>query len=487
MKDSKLLDLLRRLNSKERRRFREYLHSPFHNKNQKLRQLSDYLYRFQPHFQHDELAKPRVFAHLFGDKATYRDLRINNLQSDLLQLLYAFLGQQRYEQRRDLHKQFLLDELFRKDAERHLERQLRNWKTQQNQSIYRSYDYHLEQYYRNEKEDYHRLRKAIRSHTEHLQGQNDALDRFYLIQKLRLACEMTSRNLVAQAGYRCHHLADCLRWYEETEELQSEPALRLYHQVLQMLEQREARHWFPRVRQLLREESQCIPREECWPLYSFALNHCIIRINSGESDYYRQILELYQELLDRQIIFVNGYLTQWSYKNIITTGIRLQEFEWTADFIHRYEDRLLPEERANAKLYNLAALCQARGDYTQALQLLHNVEFTDTSYHLGAKTIQLKSYYALGESEALLALIEAFRKYLGRNRQIAIYRQAANHNMLQLLRKIQQLQLRAPRLERADFRRRHRHLSQSLDGAQPVANKDWLEEILGEVTQDGPH
>ncbi len=488
MKDSKLLDLLRRLDSKERRLFREYYHSPYHNKNQKLRQLGDYLYQYQPQFSHEELHKPVVYAHLFGVETPFQDLKINNLLSDLLQLLYAFLGQQTYGQRKALQKNFLMDELFRRDADRHLEGQLRNWQQWQAKSPHRSYDYYWEVYQLNEKEDHHRLRKAMRSNTGHLQRQNDALDRFYLIQKLRLACEMTSRNIVAQAGYQCHYLEDCLDWYEQTEVLQTEPALRLYYKVLRMLEQREARHWFPEVRQLLKEEYHYIPSSELWPIYSFALNYCIIRINSGESDYYRQILDLYQELLQRQIIFVNGYLTQWSYKNIITTGIRLQEFEWTERFIHQYEDRLLPEERGNAKVYNLAALCQARGDYAQALQLLHNVEFTDTSYHLGAKTIQLKSYFALGETEALLALIEAFRKYLARNRQISEYRKAANQNMLKLLRKINQLQLQKPQLHKTDYNRRRRRLDQQLEEIQPIANKDWLEEILPDnITNAGPY
>ena len=51
------------------------------------------------------------------------------------------------------------------------------------------------------------------------------------------------------------------------------------------------------------------------------------------------------------------------------------------------------------------------------LQQLQDVEFTDTSYHLGAKIIQLKSYFELEETEAFYSLIKAFRN-LGKPKEL---------------------------------------------------------------------
>lgn len=484
MQNSLLTDLLSTLSTKELRKFHEFVHSPYHNKNKKIRQLCELIYRYKPGFQHSKLSKELLYAKIYPESQDFQELRINNLISDLLQLLYRFLAQEIYQDNQLLQKKYLLNNLTSHDADRHIEKNLRNYEQLQEQSQQRSYDYFLEAYYLNEEADQQQLRRAMRSNEGHFQKQNDALDLFYHINKFRIACDMTSRNLVAQAGYQCHYLEDLLEWYEQgAERIQEEPALRLYYRVLQMLRQQGEERWYEEVRAILQSQYQYFSREELWQVYSFALNYCIIRINSGQSSYYQEILQLYQELLERKIIFVNGYLTQWSFKNIITTGIRLQEFDWTEDFIHQYQSYLLPEEKENASVYNLAALYHAKGDFAKALQLLHNVEFTDSSYHLGAKTIQIKSYYELRETEALFALIEAFRKYLLRNRQISDYRKQANNNMLKLVRKIYQLRLNGQLLNQVTFNRRQRHLEQQLKIIQPIANKDWLEDIFANMNQ----
>lgn len=487
MQNSILIDLVENLTTKECRRFREFIHSPYHNKNEKLRKLGDLIFKYQPNFQDPELSKTRVYPQIFGHHSPYNELKINNLISDLLQLLYTFLAQEVYQQKELLQRKYLIGVLSKKDADRHIEKNLKKYQNKLEQQAHRSYDYFLEAYHYYEEENHQQLKRSMRSNEGHLQKQSDALDTFYHINKFRIACEMTSRNIVAQAGYQCHYIDDLLRWYETGQSnMVQHPALQLYYKVLQMLLHQEEEKWFEEVRIILKEQYQYIPREELWPIYSFALNFCIIKINSGQSTYYQETLQLYKELLDREIIFVNGYLTQWSFKNIITTGIRLQEFDWTDQFIQDYQNSLLPEEKENAIVYNLAALYQAKGDYTKALQLLHDVDFTDTSYHLGAKTIQLKSYYELNETEALLALIEAFRKYLMRNRQISTYRKNANNNMLKLLRKIYQLQLKKEVLVSTNFNRRYKSIRQQLKTLQPLANKDWLIDIFSKIKLKTP-
>ena len=486
MHRSLLYDLLGHLSTKEQRRFREFVHSPYHNKNKKVRALCDLLSPFNGKSSPQKLTKNEVFAHIYPTEKTYQELKINNILSDLLHLAYAFLAQETFQQKALLQKKYLLVNLSKRDADRHIEKNLRSYRHLQENTPHRSHDFFLERYYQLEEEDHYQLQRAMRINEGHFQKQNDALDLFYQINKLRMACEMTSRNLVAQAGYQSHYLDDILRWIEEGKtDIEKEPALDLYYRVLLLLLHKQE-ETFQEVRMILKEKYQLIPKQELWPIYSFALNFCIIQINSGDSSYYREILQLYQELLDREIIIFNGSFTQWSFKNIVTTGIRLQEFDWTEKFIRNYQDYLLPEAKENAIVYNLAALYHARRDFTQALQLLHNVEFTDTSYHLGAKTIQLKSFYELGETEALFSLIEAFRKYLLRNRQISDYRKKANNNMLKLVRKIYQLHLNQPILNSSNFNRRHKSLDQQLKTVQPIANKDWLEEVFGKlIEKDG--
>ena len=164
------------------------------------------------------------------------------------------------------------------------------------------------------------------------------------------------------------------------------------------------------------------------------------------------------------------------YKNIVTTAIRLKEFQWTEKFINEYKPLLPPDEQHNAYAYNLAAWYHAQNDYRNALFQLQDVEFTDTSYHLGAKIIQLKSYYELDEEEAFYALVEAFKKYNYRSKDLSDYRKKANDNFLKIAKKIFQIKIRRDK----SFSQKKKNVDKMLGETEPIANKGWLEECMEE-------
>ncbi len=481
MYKTKIIDILSLFSAKERSNFRDFVYSPFFNKNQKIRQLCDIILKYAPEFQHQALQKRNAFAQIFGKKA-YNELQINNIISDLLQSAYRFLAQKAMADHPQFEKNFLLDELLNRDANNHIERSARRYKQLQQQSNFQNHQYFYDEYALYEKLDRNFLVQTKRRFDENLQLENDNLDIYYFSNKLRIACDMASRNIVIKAGYVCHFIDELLDYYEKDyQNYQSIPALYIYYNVLQMLQEEDNENHYQRLKKALNDHAELFPKPELRTLYQYASNYCIKKINSGKSQYYQEVLDLYKVLLEQKIIFQNGFITQWTFKNIITVGIRMEEFEWTENFIREFENHLLPEEKFNAVTYNRAALYSARKEYQKTLQELHNVEFTDSSYHLGAKIIQIKSYFELEETEALFALIETFRKYLLRNRDLADYKKKANSNMLKLTKSIYQLKTEGNTMNTASFNRKHRMIKEKLTNTNPIANKDWLEEIFGRI------
>lgn len=478
MHNSKLIDLLKHLSTRERSKFRDYVFSPFFNKNKKVRALCELLIENAPEFSSPDLEKEKVYEHIF-QKKKFNELQINNIISDLLQLLYDFLAYYQYEQREVLQKNFLVQELLEREITEHTERTLRRYQQLYQKKTFRNYEHFAEAYLLHEQLDRQALTKDKRKYDQNLQHKNDNLDLYYFSNKLRIACDMASRNTVVKAGYQCHFLNNILEYYEKNEQqLQTVPALSVYYKTLQMLQNSEnSTHYFD-LKKLLSVHLPLFPQKELRILYNYALNYCVKKINFGQSDYYREILDLYKILLEQNIIFKNGYLTQWTYINIITAGIRLKEYEWTENFIHQYKTFLLPEEQHNVFTYNLAAFYYAKGERSQALQLLQDVAFTDSFYHTAAKIIQLKSYYDLDETEAFFALIEAFKKYLLRDRQFSDYQKKSNQNFLKMATRIYDLRLKKGIIKKSDFRQRLRKLKTQLEQIEPVGNKGWLAEVL---------
>ena len=86
MKKSKLLGLLQTLNSKELRAFKDFVESPFFNKQESLIRMYAYLKKWAPQgFPDKKVDRAVVFQKLFPGKA-YDDKEMNYQMSQLLKI-----------------------------------------------------------------------------------------------------------------------------------------------------------------------------------------------------------------------------------------------------------------------------------------------------------------------------------------------------------------------------------------------------------------
>lgn len=481
MRRSKLIEVLKTFSARERTKFKEYVFSPYFNKNKKVQALCVHVLHFSPNFEHQNLSKQLIYPLIFGE-TKYNELKINNIISDLLQLLYDFMAQQQYRQRKSLQKNFLLAELLDREIHSHVERNAKRYWQILDGSSFQNYEYYYDCYNLYDKKDKYSLTQGSRGYDENLQRKSNMLDLYFFCNKMRIACDMASRNIVVNAGYECHFLDDLIRHYENNDQaFQTVPALQVYYKVLQMLKEDETHQHYYDLKALLGKNLSLFPQQELRILYNYALNYCVKQINYGQSHFYKEILELYKVLLAQKIIFKNGYLTEWSYINIIAAGMRLKEYDWTEQFIHSYKAYLLPEKQHNVYTYNLAAFHFSKSDYQQALRELHNVEFTDAFYHMAAKMIQLKSYFELDETEPFFALIEASKKYITRNRQLSDYQKLSYGNFLKIAYRIYNLHLKRGQIFSRQLAKLKTQIGEQLKNPAPLANKNWLEEVLGRI------
>lgn len=94
--ESKLLKVLKTLSVKEVKRFREFIHSPYYNKNEKLKILGDHLLEDAPGFENSPIDEWTIYRRLYPGKP-YHKQKIYNQLSFLLQLLRKFLIIEYYE------------------------------------------------------------------------------------------------------------------------------------------------------------------------------------------------------------------------------------------------------------------------------------------------------------------------------------------------------------------------------------------------------
>ncbi|MCP4443138.1 MAG: hypothetical protein GY810_29880 [Aureispira sp.] len=480
MFNSKIIQLLSKLSTRECSRFREYVHSPYFNKHKVVKQLVDYLLSYAPSFESPALDKKEVFAHLFPQK-TYNETTIYTYTSNLLDLFNDFLAQEELAKEPMQKKLYSIRALQKLEHPKQFKRTVKQHLLLQKKYAYPDNELFFQQYLFHEELNINFLMQPRRQYDSNLQQKNNALDLFYLETKLKTACDMLSRNAVIQANYESWGIDQVVKQIEECwDYYQDYPSIVLNYQILQML-QNEDISYYNKLKVSLQEHLNSFSKVSLQSMYDYAINYCIRQLNTGNQTFYREFFDLHRILLEQDILTQTGHLSEWDYTNIATVGIKLQEFEWVENFIQDYKQWVAEDIQENAFVYNLAFLYYSSQRYKDTLSLLHEVNFSDSTYYLRTKIIQLKSYYALGELDTALSLIAALQSFLNRNKDLPAYMKSSNGNMAKMAKKLIKLELDKDFLSAKKLAAKHKQYQQELDSLEPMVNPDWLKSILNKL------
>jgi len=470
MQKTTLFQVYASLKPGEFSQFRRFINSPFFNTNQNLVKLSDEL---SSYFNGKRKFKDKagLYKKLYPDE-NYDDLKLRHLFSDLLKLLKLFMAYQVFE-KNPIDQQMILLKNYR---ERHLvklfEKTMKQMDILQEKHPYRDTEFYRNHYILEAEKNSFLEENMSRSIEPNLQNTMDALDVMYIVNKLRYACHMLNYVNVMQADYQLLLIKEIMIHVRENG-YEHIPAIGIYYQILNTFEHPENEENYFKLKYLINEHTKSFPAAEALIIYNFAMNYCVGRINEGDNKYLNEIFDLYKTALKKSIIFKQGVLSPWYYKNITVVGLRLGEFKWVKEFLKEYKKILPADYRENAFTYNLAKYYFYREKYNQVIKMLHEVEYQDIFYSLDSKAMLLKTYYELDELDAFESLADSFKVYLRRKKNLS-----ENHrrNYLNLIKFIQKLYRLMPGDREALLK-----LQLQINQARHLADKNWILLKLNEL------
>jgi hypothetical protein len=418
MENSKLILLLKSTATGTRRnkRLLDFLQSPYFNKKDEVTQLYLQLLHYAPDFDHPDMSKENLYRRVSAS-ARYDEKEFGYWMSDLVKLIEEFIiTEQNRQEEVARHEQLISYYSAQKIEKLHIAT-LKSYQKLIDDFPYRDAEYYRYRFMLHERENELFEKQKRHESDESLQKAIDSLDLYYLSNKLKYSCEMLNRRRMVTSDYQLRLVNEILQYLEQHPN-DNIPPVAVYSCVLHSFLHPE-RESYNNLKALLDNYAHLFPPEEARDLYTFALNYCIERVNSGDAQYAKKLFELYQVLIDKQIVFDHGFISPWTYINIVATSVRVGEFAWTEEFIHRYKANLRPQFRDNAYTYNLAYLYFYRQQYPKTLQLLNEVVFDDMFYALNSKVLIMASYYELQETDALESLVASFKMYLRRSKLIS--------------------------------------------------------------------
>lgn len=461
----KLIHLFYQLSKIERNKLLKFSKSPYFQTRKDVALLFDYLNKFASKSSKD-LEQEKVLAFVYS-KQKVQGRKAYDLASSALKTLENFLVVEHSMQQKTNKLLTLVDayqnrKLYKNgDATlKKLKQQLHKEPLQNNKVLFQRYQYQQYEYQQDHLSQQERNAPSI-----YLNNTNESLDIAFLAEKLKLACANITHQTMYKGDYTTGLLALVFDYLQQHPEFLDIPAIGVYYYCYQSLSQPENPDFFNQFKQLIVVHSACFPKEELRDLYLLAINYGIKAHNKYKGNYLGEVFELYQEALKKELLLQNELLSEFSFTNIVITGLKLNQLDWVSNFIETYQHYLSETIRAAYVHYAYSKFYFTQRDYNQVMALLQQTEYSDLFLNIDSKVMRLQVYYELGEYDTLDSFLNSFQTFLARKKLIGYHKKIYN-NIIKLTKKLLYIN---------PFSKEEKEAFKLLvETTEPLGEKDWF-------------
>ena len=472
MHNNKVYTILHHFDKNDFKQFNKYINSPYFNKSKLLIQYYELLEKQIHSANPDEFPKEKFWKKLFSP-LKYNDVRFRKLSSDLLRIIEGFLAQQVYDENNLQKDAYLIESVGRKGIEKYYSSAMRIAENNTQKHQFEDAEFYLSQYRIQKK--YHEINQHEYKHSErqNLEEIDNLLTKFYLSEKLRYYCAFLSQKQRGTHKYNLNLPREVITLIQQGGNIK-EPALSIYYQIyLTYIEEHNVEHYF-KLKSLLKKYGDKFQSIEAKTLYDSAINYCVKKGNQGQPKFVQELFDIYEDFLNKGAIYIEDELDPAHFKNIITVALRLGKYDWTEDFIQTKKNKLPEQSRDNAVTFNLARLYYYKKDYDKVISLLREVEYENMVYNLSSKALLLATYYEIDEIDPMYSLLESFRTYLNRRKDIAEDWKKAYLNLIRFTKKLSKI---IPGEDKAIQKLKH----EMTNASGGIANVEWLNNKIAEL------
>lgn len=231
---------------------------------------------------------------------------------------------------------------------------------------------------------------------------------------------------------------------------------------------------FEKTLVLAKEKGMEADRMSHYNILTSLENYCINMYNAGNKAYMYKLRDVYMEKIKHGLLspYHSENIPEPVFTNIVKTGIRSGEFDWTENFI-KENFHLLQENVEDMQNYYLAYLHHSKRENEKALEYLSQMKTQDLMEKINMNNLQIKIFFELGYYDNVLMAAENYKKYFSGNKKIADNRKKGNINFINFTLKI----LRAAE---KDDKITLGLLGEKIKNTQKISSKDWLMKMIEE-------
>lgn len=462
MQSSQLLATVRTLTKTEWRALRQFVRSPFFNQRADVVQLAEYLAKHAAKPPTDPVfTKQTAWKNIFPGQP-YDDKTMRYAMSHLLDAIEHFFAVLEMQADQTGHKLYLFNALRKRGLAKSAETVLSTAEVATTAAGI-SETAHA-------RSIRHNRRQLLATQNRHAEVPVlFMLEHFTLetvIETLREGCVFLDYRTFAPAELRFPLLDLMLDFCEKNNLPTLHPSIAIHYYAFRMLERTGDAagepHYFALKKLLYGEAApENNGQRDVW---LHALNFAIRRQNQGNRAFAQEAFDLYKTGLERGILLEEGHISKKTYSNTLVLSLLAGEWEWAEAFLKEYRLLLPEQEQDNTYRHNLATLFFKKKQYTQVLETLQGVNFTDVLHNLDDRRLLLCSYYELGEFAALESLLDSFAIWLRRAKNLGYHRELYA-NLVKFTRRL---------MENKNQPQAREKLRQDILATKAVAAREWL-------------
>lgn len=418
MYTSKFIQVFEKLTKPERIGFRKWVRSPVANPREDVIQLTEFILSKRA-VTANTMKREDAFAFVFPNK-TYNEALLRYTMSYATQCLEEYLAYHNWK-RYPANPAIVLTQTYN---HRNLNT-LASKQLETSQALLHDGSFRDSQHYMHtlslEVEQYNLMSKNKRYEDFNLQKISDTVHHFVILEILRYACIAQSFQQVSGKKTTFPLLVTALQ-FMETGLYKDEPALQIYY-LLYHLSVNTDDDKFKKLYDLVFKNESCFKEHELKDIFLLTINYCIKQLNTGKREYAKPAFTLYLHGLDKNYLLENGELSRFTFKNIAYIGIKhLKDYKQTELFISKYNRYVNASYRENSIQFTKAALYYAQKQFSKAMRILQQVEFTDVLWNADAKILILKMLFELKEYDSIPYQLKSAKMFIYRRKDIGYFK-----------------------------------------------------------------
>jgi len=306
------------------------------------------------------------------------------------------------------------------------------------------------------------------------------LDRFYALTKLRISCELRSREYILAEQYHIDLIEEIIqisndKYYGHT------CLFQIYTSLISLFSDGYQAAIYQETKNLYFENLAAINKEEQKIILHYLINIVSTGVNHGLVNI-QDIFELYKSGLAHGVLILNKRITPESFSNIAVLGSKLGAFEWTQSFISNYEQFLDEDIRQDTKLMSLAYWYFNKREFDQTIELINEHQLPGKIFYIRTRALLIRTYlekYMQDQSfhQILISNADAFRKQVERNKLISKNKKIAYKNFIKYINKIVNIVQNRP----AKLHERLNKLKIELEHTDTLVARAWLIQKIVEL------